>query len=489
VKVGTRLTAALLLCVIPILAVYSYWSVQRSTRIYVDELRRNARAITHGLAHSLNYDIAGSEWDQIADVFRRMSAEGTRSAVFDNRGKLWFALPDFPRSLVSAAQDRIGRSQSRAEFEMAGTHRRWFCHLVPLDSKTKDSGYLLVAQDWTGIREDVRTRAIGSIIAALAVMGAIALMIPLVVRRYVTRPLADMSAKVMRFSNDEESDRGRLGDEVTLITEEFRKLDEQLTKARADLVDRHRRQLELERRLQHADRLATIGTLASGLAHEIGTPMGVIRGRAEYLLRKKPEPDKTVEGLETIIGQIDRIYGIVRTLLDYARPRESARVTCDIRPIVEHALSLVETEAERRNVRLTTELGNRPLDVECDAGQLEQVFVNLAMNALDAMAATGGTLRVFAESEGNGKSTKLKLTFEDTGPGIPEKHRARIFAPFFSTKEPGKGTGMGLAVSESIMHDHHGELDFRSSAAGTRFFVTMPFARARLGQEIMLRQS
>src|SRR4029077_15904367 len=178
----------------------------------------------------------------------------------------------------------------------------------------------------------------------------------------------------------------------------FWRLDGQLTNARADLVERHRRELELERRLQHAERIATTGPLAAGLAHEIGTPMGVIRARAEYLLKFKPAPAKTQEGLEIIVGQIDRISRIVRMLLDYARARESLRVACDVRPIVERALGLVETEAARRNVAVVKELGDKRLIVECDVDQLQQVFVNLAINALDAMATNGGTFRVTAEA-------------------------------------------------------------------------------------------
>ena len=164
-----------------------------------------------------------------------------------------------------------------------------------------------------------------------------------------------------------ETNRGLAGDEVELLTEEFRRLDQQLNQAGADLLERHRRELELERRLQHADRLATIGTLASGLAHEIGTPMGVIRARTEYLLNSKPTPAKLNNGLETIIKQIDRISGIVRMLLNYARAREPIRTACDVRKIVEHALGLVETEAAHRHVRLTAELGEQPLTAECDA--------------------------------------------------------------------------------------------------------------------------
>jgi signal transduction histidine kinase len=165
-------------------------------------------------------------------------------------------------------------------------------------------------------------------------------------------------------------------------------------------------------------------------------------------------------------------------LLNYAREREPIRTACDLRRIVEHAMSLIETEAARRQVHLSTELGERPLTAECDADQLQQVFINLAVNALDAMDPDGGTLRVVAEVSGIDHERRARITFADTGPGVPPQVRSRVFDPFFTTKEPGKGSGMGLAVSQSIMRDHGGELSFESGPEGARFFVTIPIARA-----------
>jgi signal transduction histidine kinase len=260
---------------------------------------------------------------------------------------------------------------------------------------------------------------------------------------------------------------------VSLLTEEFRRLDDQLTVARQDLLAKHRRELELERRLQHAERLATVGTLASGLAHEIGTPMGVIRGRAEHLLHSEPNADRARRGLEIIVSQIDRVSRIVRMLLDYGRSRESRRAVCDLRQIVNHAMSLMETEAARRQVKVSAELGDQPLLTECDAGQLQQVFVNLEMNALDAMTPQGGTLKIRAKGGANGNGRELMIVFEDTGHGVSPLHAGRVFDPFFTTKETGRGTGMGLAVSQSIIRDHGGEITFESGPRGSKFLVAV----------------
>ena len=478
-RVGTRVTFVLLLALTPAVATYTYWSVQRSTRTYITDLKRETHATTRGLAPSLENEIKEGRWDQIRSVLARISTEGTESALFGLDGKLWYAPNDFPSGLIPNSQ-QFERASSKGfvEFERTAIERQWFCRLITLSNESRQLvGYLLLAQDWTDINNDLRARTTVSVVAALLLVVGIATIIPLVVRRYVSGPLAELTEKVTRFSKEGEFGRGPPADELRLLTEEFWSLDDQLVKARADLLERHRRELELERRLQHAERLATIGTLASGLAHEIGTPMGVIRARAEYLLQFKPPPAKSQEGLEIIVGQSDRISRIVRMLLDYARPRESIWVAHDVRSIIEHALGLVETEAMRRNVAVVKELGDKPMMVDCDGDQLLQVFVNLAMNALDAMVINGGTFRVTAETEDSEGESRLKITFADTGTGVLPQHKGSVFDPFFTTKEPGKGTGMGLAVSQSIMRDHNGEITFDSGPSGTRFYVTMPMTQ------------
>jgi signal transduction histidine kinase len=301
----------------------------------------------------------------------------------------------------------------------------------------------------------------------------------LVARRYVSLPLAELSRRVSSLSTGEESERELTGDEVTLITEEFRKLARELSVARRRLLDENERKIELERRLRHSDKLATIGTLASGLAHEIGTPLGVIRGRAEHLLRSDPDQQKLTQGLEIIINQIDRITRIVRMLLDFGRRREPIRVTSDVRSIVQRTLHLLETEAERRNIRLVSELGQAPLLVDCDIDQLQQVFVNLGMNALDAMAPTGGVLRVSAQRRMADGREQVRLCFEDDGMGVAQEFKDRVFDPFFTTKDPGKGTGMGLAVSQSIVRDHDGEITLEARPLGACFVVTLALSDRR----------
>jgi signal transduction histidine kinase len=478
-KVGTRLTLALLLALTPVLTGYMYWTVHRSRLVYVNDLKRDIRATSRSLAPAMENDILQHEWDEVADLLRRMTDDGTEVALLKKDGTLWRAAAPADSDLAQQMIESRVSAKDQKEFETRIDETDWFCEVVPLRDRSGNIfGHLLVAQDWTDIREDLRERTVMSALAALLVIGVVVTLIPLLVQRYVSNPLAKLSRKVTRFSDDELRDRRSPADEVSLLTEEFRKLDDQLNVARTDLLTKHRRELELERSLQHAERLATVGTLASGLAHEIGTPMGVIRGRAEHLMHSELASEKARKGLEIIVNQIDRVSRIVRMLLDYGRSRESHRAICDVRQILAHAMSLMETEAERRQVKVIADLGDKPLLAECDAGQLQQVFVNLEMNALDAMTPQGGILRIHAESGSNGDLGRLKLAFEDTGHGVAPQDADRVFDPFFTTKEPGFGTGMGLAVSQSIIRDHEGEISLDSGPEGSRFLVSIPTAAA-----------
>jgi two-component system, NtrC family, sensor kinase len=466
---------AMLLCVAPVLAGYMYFSISHSTKVYIDDLKRETRATTRALQAALEVDIAEGDWKSVGHAFERIRHENVEAAVLDSSGTIKFSSHEFPLNppprFPELNQVLGGKT---AEFMQSSGSSYWFCQAAPLIEKGQVSGVLLVAQDWSDVHKDLRRRVVAAIFAGTVALTVIAILIPLVSRRYVSQPLAELSRRISMFSAEQEIRSDVHGNEVELLTEEFRRLYEQLAKAQQRLRDENERKIDLERRLRHSDKLATIGTLASGLAHEIGTPLNVIRGRAEYLLNAESNTPKTTERLATIVGQIDRITKIVRMLLDFSSHRELAQHPRDVRGVINEALSFLQPEAERRAVRFVADLPAEPLMVKCEAGQLQQVFINLAVNALDAMSEEGGTLQVTAESKIDGMRKNLRLLFEDSGPGVAECDRERIFDPFFTTKEPGKGTGMGLAISHSIVREHDGTIEVERGRTGACFIVTLP---------------
>ncbi|MGH7780011.1 MAG: sensor histidine kinase [Candidatus Binataceae bacterium] len=482
-KIGTRLTAILLLCLLPVLAAYMYFGIRQATHTYVSDLKRETRATARALGAALGRDIELGEWSDVRLALERTREEYVAAAIFGLDGKQTMALAGYPIEPAPAAAKLVAALHGDGvEFMQTIGDQTWFCRAAALrNSAGKPIGILLVSQRWNDVRNDLRSRVLQAVLASMLVAGLIAFLIPAVSQRYVARPLADLSAKVARMSSDDSRDTLRIGDEVEYLGSEFRRLATDLETGRRRLLDETERKLELERELRRADKLAAIGTLASGVAHEIGTPLSVIRGRAEHLNSNRQNPPRTAEGLEIIIHQIDRITRIVRMLLDLGARREQTFVACDLRVIAQRTLALLETETAHRGVRCQVELGAFALEVRCDADQIQQVFVNLAMNAMDAMGPQGGTLNVSAATANHAGRRVVIVTFADTGPGIAPDVSTRVFDPFFTTKEPGKGTGMGLAVSDAIVRDHQGEIALESSVGGARISVTLPLADALSG--------
>ncbi len=238
--------------------------------------------------------------------------------------------------------------------------------------------------------------------------------------------------------------------------------------------------------LIHKEKMASVGELAGGIAHEINTPLGVIVTRIGYLLSvlQEEEPQsETIEDLEAVYRQAIRISKIIRSLLDYARQQPKPRRPVAVAPLVQGCLDLV---TERIAPEIEVELSLPPdlPRVEVDRERIEFVFVNLLQNALDAMPR-GGRLSIRG-GEGNLQRSPeevpvaaVVISISDTGGGIAPEHLPKIFDPFFTTKAPGRGTGLGLYISYQIIDEHRGELTVESTPGmGSTFTVTLPAMEA-----------
>ena len=221
--------------------------------------------------------------------------------------------------------------------------------------------------------------------------------------------------------------------------------------------------------LRHADRLSTVGKLASGIAHELGTPLNVVNARAKLIVRGHSKGDDAVDDARIIVEQSDRMTTIIRQLLDFARHRKPERTDEKLAKICEQVLRILEPLARKTGVSLELVPGADPT-ASVDAAQLEQVLTNLVMNAIHAQPE-GGAVRVAAVDDANG----IAITVEDDGDGMSDSVRERVFEPFFTTKDVGQGTGLGLSVAYGIVAEHGGRIDVESAGArGTRFTVHLP---------------
>jgi two-component system NtrC family sensor kinase len=242
-------------------------------------------------------------------------------------------------------------------------------------------------------------------------------------------------------------------------------------------AEQRERRLVIEQ-LRHADRLNVIGTLAAGVAHELGTPLNVISGSAELLVdSRKPED---VEELSKVIReQATRIGDIVRHLLEFGRRGGTGRVAVDLNEAAHATVELLASTARKRDAQLDLVPATQPVVVQANRSELQQVLSNLILNALQAMPA-GGTVRVRVDTAGrtsqDGQAREFgAIAVEDAGAGITPADLPRIFDPFFTTKGVGEGTGLGLSVSYGIVQDHGGFIDVDSRAGeGSKFTVMLP---------------
>jgi two-component system NtrC family sensor kinase len=227
-------------------------------------------------------------------------------------------------------------------------------------------------------------------------------------------------------------------------------------------------------------RLAALGTFVAGMAHEINNPLAGIRTYARLLRRQfaagaaaPPSPEQAKETdriLQMVDGEAGRCGDIVRNLLAFSRQSGARLAEEDLSPVVERCRMLLKHQAEMLSVTLETRVEPDLPKVVCDAAQVQQVILALAMNALEA-TPSDGRVSIEASREGDG----VRLAVSDTGWGIPKDHLDRIFEPFFTTKEAGKGVGLGLAVVYGIVSAHHGRIDVASEPGrGTTFTVHLP---------------
>jgi two-component system sensor histidine kinase HydH len=243
---------------------------------------------------------------------------------------------------------------------------------------------------------------------------------------------------------------------------------------------------QLFERMKERDRLAALGEMAAGLAHEIRNPLGAIKGAAQYL-NPPGHPGDEGDFLRIIVEEVNRLNGVVTEFLDYARPLKSSLAPADVNDILSRTLRLLESQGLPAGVSVALRLDDQLPPALGDAEQLKQVFINLALNALQAMP-NGGALNIttsvltassgwrFAAVGPSGRPSEagtVEIRFRDTGEGISEEALERIFIPFYTTKE--KGTGLGLAICQRIVKAHNGTLTVESRAGeGTEFVVRLP---------------
>ena len=228
--------------------------------------------------------------------------------------------------------------------------------------------------------------------------------------------------------------------------------------------------------LIQAEKMAAIGRLTASIAHEVNNPLQAVQNCLHLIGREDLEEDKKDHYMALAQDELDRLMGTIREMLDFYRPSQQTREFVDMNRLVESVLALLEKQLQKQGIRIETDLAHRLPNVMMARNQIQQVFFNIVLNAMEAMPA-GGEIAIASERLGD----RVAVSFSDTGPGVPEDVKASIFEPFNSTKK--QGTGLGLSVSYSIVDAHGGTLELsngtpKNGETGAHFRVVLPIVEA-----------
>jgi signal transduction histidine kinase len=231
-----------------------------------------------------------------------------------------------------------------------------------------------------------------------------------------------------------------------------------------------------QRQLIQSEKLAALGQLSASIAHEINNPLGIIKNYLLILSESVPKGDLSqpqgaefVSNLEVVKEEVDRIARIVKSLLDFCRPKTESMSTLDIVKIIKQTIGLVEKQFSKGNIQIKKNLPRNLPKINGFDDEIKQIFLNLLMNSKDFMPQ-GGEISIWAHQSDD----TVEIEFSDTGCGIPEENISRVFEPFFTTKEEGKGTGLGLWICYGIIQRHGGTIVAKRKNRGTSFFITLP---------------
>jgi two-component system, NtrC family, sensor kinase len=347
-----------------------------------------------------------------------------------------------------------------------------------------------IAQPLTLIEADLAGARREIILLSGLLFAVISLVVFVVLRYGLAQPINALLESAKALGNGDLQRRVFLpmrGKEFVHLAHEFNRMADSLEKQRAALVQESEHRVALARELRHSERLAAVGRLASGVAHEIGTPLNVIDAHAVRMLHAENHlEEKQRRSLTTIRRQIESISRIMRQLLNLARPYKLQPTAVNLHELLHDVATLLEAEAARNGIQMETHVP-ADLHVKADQDSLQQVFLNLYTNALQAMSqggAPGGQLCVEATTptQRNGEIFAA-VRLSDTGPGIAPENLTRIFEPFFTTKDVGSGTGLGLAIAHQIVQEHGGWIEAANqpNRKGAVFTVYLPQAEPPSG--------
>ena len=484
-RLALKFTLALVLGIVLLAATYDWFSVADQIRQLEARITDDLGLVARGLSVALP-DLAQAAGEPAAE---RLIGERNQEGAARVR---WVSLTAPAGSDRFAALDERERAELVRSGSLAVTRTdargastlfvyRTFRSAAPV------SNVVEISESLAPVHARTRRALLASTAKSVAILLLSSLLALVLGVRLVGRPIDDLVAQARRIGAGDLSARISTPrrDELAILAAEMNLMCDRIVEARDHLAEEATARLSAIEQLRHADRLKTVGQLASGIAHELGTPLNVVAAHAKIIATGDAMLDEMKDGARVIAEQAGRITAIVRQLLDFARRRQPKLGPGDLHAVARRTLAMFNHLALRSRVELVLAQSEEAMIVEMDDGQIQQALTNLVVNGIQAMP-TGGHLRVELAREhftppadvAVAPGEFVRLSVADEGTGVRPEDLPRVFEPFFTTKEVGDGTGLGLSVSHGIVSEHGGWIAAASELGrGSTFSIFLPIAR------------
>lgn len=497
-RIATKLTLCLLLAVAAVMAGFGYIRARQERERLIAEIQQEVLVLANAIKLTVEHALRDRRPQDIQELLTEMLHPPNpvdRIRIFDRSLE----------SINSAMTDGAAATLvPRAELEQVLTSGKTIVRyldlaarptvyvILPLRTRRGTAaGVLEVVHIATRVQRQIAD-ANREQVLRLSLLGlTIALVIWLTVRISIRRPIGRLVRTALAIGHGDLGRRLAMHrrDEIGQLASAFNRMAESLQAARTRSAAEAQARLELERQVHQAEKLAAVGRLASEVAHEIGTPLNIVSGRAEVIQKDLPPDHPLSRHVGTILRQIQRISGIIHQLLEYARPRRPVLRPVAAGPALTRSVELLDPLARQRRVGVEVEVPHDLPPLLADPDQLQQVLLNLMINALDATPPDGQVRLAAGRADlhpedgrpriqrGRAEGPFLTLIVSDNGRGMPRHQLEQIFEPFFSTKERRGGTGLGLAIVEDIARAHGAAIEVHSAeGAGTTVVLRWPTA-------------
>jgi two-component system NtrC family sensor kinase len=479
-RLARKMVWGLLVGVIAVLLLSAWLRVQREVEQFDTDMRRDDLLVGRAVATGLTRTWRAEGESAGLEFVRSFSREEHHVQV----RWVWLDGAVDPETSPRLPRQQLGPALAGQELAHHSQDLGYQLTYLPLVSPGGRRGALEISESLEAERAYVRRSVWNAGLTTAASVFVSAVLASILGTYLVGRPVHSLVGKVRRIATGDLatplvlSRHDELGELATAINQ----MCEALAAANTATSRAVAARLAAVEQLRHADRLTTVGKLASGIAHELGTPLNIVAGRGYMIASKEATGDEIYENARIIMEQAERITKIIRQLLDFARPRPVEKGPTDLATIAAQTAILLRPMADKAGLRIILDPPAHPTTTVADAGQMQQVLTNLVVNSIQA-SGNGGVVRVgfrremiaTPPSQGSPPGPYLCVYVEDTGHGMDADTQARIFDPFFTTKDVGAGTGLGLSIAYGIVRDHGGWIDVKSApGVGTTLSIHLP---------------